>query len=673
FKLFHIRKYRKFSFSRGKGAVPGTGPGILHSGESGCLLARTQKPVSCLGLPLITRFPHRTRGITCALKSTGVAHSQQASLRQDIAPVTLRSRVPLRLEPHSEPGVPVRGEKGDGHDEASKFAPSRGVLSVARGDFPRPDLALDSSSIGGRVRSKKQRSGAGPSESVDTSSSSLDLTAEVENPSRTIDSSDGPSFVDRSGRSRIWRVKYHLPDDVIIRIPGTVDRVSDLEVDEVPVYEGFFESGFRDRVPSLLAKVSEAKVSEALEISPGQLNPPSWRILIALQNLGNLEGLTIRVAEVLYSYAITPPPEWWRTEIPSAPSRRRAPGSGDREEGEKASPYFGWSLDREVCLHVHSGFLHCFVHSCVDLSLGEKTTKQVLELLIERHQVPFVVSKEALERCSIWGNMSVSKGEEALAEYKRALEVMSAKKTAPKKAVLSENDDEVQFIRRNKRQAGTALASSLKKKSKASGSTPRVSPSSSSDPAMGDSLASIQFIQGDFLQAMSQLFHLGERMDDHASLKADLAELTSQLREDKDSVLANEKEIKALKLKVRNQDEAGTLAAAENVSLREQSEQREEEVRDLRCAAETFDAEKTMAMSGAIVVARWEIMREWLNHQTDSWDLEGALERYKMVKTSEAEYRGLLAPSFEGEPVILSKTETEKTPEPTADDPPTDP
>ena len=46
-------------------------------------------------------------------------------------------------------------------------------------------------------------------------------------------------------------------------------------------------------------------MSEALEISPGQLNPPSWRILVALQNLGDLEGLTIGVAEVLYSYAIT--------------------------------------------------------------------------------------------------------------------------------------------------------------------------------------------------------------------------------------------------------------------------------------------------------------------------------------------------------------------------------
>ena len=176
-----------------------------------------------------------------------------------------------------------------------------------------------------------------------------------------------------------------------------------------------------------------------------------------------------------------------------------------------------------------------------------------------------------------------------------------------------------------------------------------------------------------FLQAMSQLFHLGERMDDHASLRADLAALTSQLREEKDNFLAKEKEIKTLKPKVRDQDEAGSLAAAENVSLREQLERREDEVCDLRFTAETFDVEKTMAVSGAIVVTRWELMREWLNHRTDSWDLEGALERYKMVKTSEAEFLGLHAPSFEGEPTIPGKPEAEKTPQPTADDPPTDP
>ena len=52
-------------------------------------------------MPLISRFRPRTRGITCALKSTGVAHSQQASPGQDIAPVILLSQVLLRSGPRS--------------------------------------------------------------------------------------------------------------------------------------------------------------------------------------------------------------------------------------------------------------------------------------------------------------------------------------------------------------------------------------------------------------------------------------------------------------------------------------------------------------------------------------------------------------------------------------------
>ena len=74
----------------------------------------------------------------------------------------------------------------------------------------------------------------------------------------------GPLSIIRVERVANWREKYHLSNDVAIRIPGPIDRVLDFKVDEVPVYEGFFESGFRDRVPSLVAKVSEA-----LEIYPG--------------------------------------------------------------------------------------------------------------------------------------------------------------------------------------------------------------------------------------------------------------------------------------------------------------------------------------------------------------------------------------------------------------------
>ena len=55
-------------------------------------------------LPLISRFRHQIRGITCALKSTGVAHSQQAPLRQDPVPLILLSWVPLKPELILNPG-----------------------------------------------------------------------------------------------------------------------------------------------------------------------------------------------------------------------------------------------------------------------------------------------------------------------------------------------------------------------------------------------------------------------------------------------------------------------------------------------------------------------------------------------------------------------------------------
>ncbi|KAL0759212.1 hypothetical protein Bca101_075362 [Brassica carinata] len=93
----------------------------------------------------------------------------------------------------------------------------------------KPDLALDSSSIGDRVRSKKQRSG------------------EVKNPSRVVVEAVslavevdrfllvGPLSTIEVEEVVNWREKYHLPDDVVIRIPGPIDRVSDFEVDEDPV------------------------------------------------------------------------------------------------------------------------------------------------------------------------------------------------------------------------------------------------------------------------------------------------------------------------------------------------------------------------------------------------------------------------------------------------------
>ncbi|KAF2570058.1 hypothetical protein F2Q70_00003588 [Brassica cretica] len=546
--------------SRASGSTPRVSPTSLN--DLATVLANLNTkvfPLTPVILPEGDSFAsiQLNQGNVSAVPS-GERMDEHASLKVDLAELTSQLREDKKNVLAKEKEIKALKLKVRNQDEAGALAAAENVslreqfsLYISRMKS-KPDLALEFSSIGGRIRSKKERSSVGSSESMDFSGSLLDLTAEVENLSRKVvdlgpSSAEVCEFPPVGPLSSIgvnevanWRAKYHLSDDVVIRIPGPIDRVSDFEVDEVPVYEVFFESGFRDQVPSLVAKVSEA-----LEISPGQLNPPSWRNLTALQNLGDLEGLTVGVAEVLHS------------ELPvqeiTKKNRKRVPAFDGRWTEKFAFMYL-------------PGFSPVWCTAkipCMDPSLGEKTIKQVLELPIERRQVPFLVSKEALELCSIWGNMSGSKGEEAFAKYKRALEVMSAKKAAPKKAAPSENDDEVQFIKSNKRQAATSLASSSKKKSRASGSTPRVSPTSSNDPATvlanlntkvfpltpvilpeGDSFASIQLNQGNVSAVPS-----GERMDEHASLKVDLAELTSQLREDKKNVLAKEKEIKALKLK----------------------------------------------------------------------------------------------------------------------------
>ena len=109
-------------------------------------------------------------------------------------------------------------------------------------------LALGSSSTGTRVRSR-HRVGNEARESMDSLESSLDLTAEIENLRGATFGDDlpsvgGDSFLPIGPLSVIgveeianWRRKFHLSDDIIIRISGPFDRVSDFEMGEVPVYE----------------------------------------------------------------------------------------------------------------------------------------------------------------------------------------------------------------------------------------------------------------------------------------------------------------------------------------------------------------------------------------------------------------------------------------------------
>ncbi|WZZ34589.1 hypothetical protein YC2023_017990 [Brassica napus] len=95
-KLFHIRKYGRFSLSDVFHFLEGSriqGPSLrFHpAGTRGTHLPGIRGSESCLeaggnntgiffpnSLPLISRLCHQSRGITCTLESTGVVHSKKA-------------------------------------------------------------------------------------------------------------------------------------------------------------------------------------------------------------------------------------------------------------------------------------------------------------------------------------------------------------------------------------------------------------------------------------------------------------------------------------------------------------------------------------------------------------------------------------------------------------------
>lgn len=86
-----------------------------------------------------------------------------------------------------------------------------------------------------------------------------------------------------------------------LRVPFPEERVFNFISGQIAVYEAFFVNGFRGVIMSLIATLCDF-----FEISASQLNPPSWRLLLAIQNLGDLENLSFGVNEVLYSYHLAP-------------------------------------------------------------------------------------------------------------------------------------------------------------------------------------------------------------------------------------------------------------------------------------------------------------------------------------------------------------------------------
>ena len=91
-----------------------------------------------------------------------------------------------------------------------------------------------------------------------------------------------------------------------------------------------------------------------------------------------------------------------------------------------------------------------------------------------------------------------------------------------------------------------------------------------------------------------------------------------QVSEEKAQRVAREMEIRDLKDKLKDVERTTEIYSADALSIGKKNQELEE-------AIETLRLEMVMAVNGARVTARWELMREWLQKKNNQWDLTKAL------------------------------------------------
>ncbi|KAF2542839.1 hypothetical protein F2Q68_00030471 [Brassica cretica] len=155
--------------------------------------------------------------------------------------------------------------------------------------------------------------------------------------------------------------------------------------------------------PPLVGPASSVGEDELAEcrsryLLPSSLNPPAWRILIAIQNLGDLEYLSLGINEVMFAYHM-------------------APLNGG--EGR-------FHLFHRSGLPIVEELPKTGTHPAPEE--GERAVLRARQLRVDRRQMNFLVSKMVLRRSSLWRDMSGDITNDTFAAYQEAAKVMSVKK-----------------------------------------------------------------------------------------------------------------------------------------------------------------------------------------------------------------------------------------------------
>ncbi|KAL0696626.1 hypothetical protein Bca4012_063806 [Brassica carinata] len=386
-----------------------------------------------------------------------------------------------------------------------------------------------------------------------------------------------------------WQKDYSLLSAVALRIPGLSERASNNMPYEIAIYEAFFEYGFRGDVPLLIADLCSF-----FQISPSQLNPPTWRILIAIQNMSDEEHLPLGVNE----------------ELP---------------KNDRKGLSFGKKWQERYVFVTLPGS-----HYLVEFRRWDSSCPRW--------------SPEVLRHSRFRDDTAGGGVEDPMTAFKRSADAISVKR-----GVIDTNasDDEVMITGSYARtyDGFSGVLADLNAK---------VFPQDQTLLPDEDPSEVIQTIQGGLHRTLSQLNQLGDRLLERnlSSDREEKEELSRQISEEKSKRVAKELELRDLQAKVKAIEGSVEISSAEALKLSHEKQELGEALAKPKAEVEASEDMRVMAVNGTKITTLWEVMRELLNGEARKWDVAKEFDQFKTVVLAEAKFKGVDPPSFEDGLVI---------------------
>ncbi|KAL0864782.1 hypothetical protein Bca101_043900 [Brassica carinata] len=387
---------------------------------------------------------------------------------------------------------------------------------------------------------------------------------------------------------------------------------------------------FRGDIPSLIADLCSF-----FRISPSQLNPPAWRILIAIQSLSDEEDLPLGVDEVLFAYHLAP--------INGGEGRFHLhphnclPIVEELPKSDRKGLAFGKKWQERFVFMTLPGSFYRWDPSCSCRGRDKRYS-----------------SSSASYRASSDG-MAGGDKEDPITAFKRAADALSAKRGITS-GIVSEDEVVITGSRR-KMMVKAAATSSSHGRTLRDRTTTRLLPQSSGAEKTPDRLSRV-------LATISQLHHLGDRLLENSPSLAreEVEKLTRQLSEEVSKRVGKEMELRDLQAKTKAIEGLVENFSEEPLRLSREKQDLEEAFAKLEGEIRSSEDKMTKALNGARITSRWEVMREWLNGQAHKWNLARELDHFKTVVLAEARLKVVDPPSFEDEPFILPSSDMDVDP-----------